>query len=269
MIDPAAARPAWTRWFLVASACAAIAGVVILILRGPIPQDPAYHCFADGRAWLGIPNFGDVMSNLPFVVFGIMGLGFVFGRNGGKMHETERASWAIFFIGVFLTGWGSGYYHWSPSNATLMWDRVPMAISFAGLVAALVADRISLRAAAWLLIPLALAGVASVFYWDYTERLGRGDLRPYAVVQFAPLVMIPSVAVAFAGRRIQTRTLMHALAWYVIAKVLEELDHQVYDMLHARGIHMISGHSLKHIAASIAPLVILLGVRGQSSADSV
>jgi len=253
---------AWTRWFLGASLIAAIGGVIGLWLHGAIPQDPHYHCFADGRAWLGIPNFSDVMSNLPFVVFGVMGLVWVFTKAVRlALAETERAAWAIFFVGVFLTGFGSGYYHWAPSNATLVWDRIPMAISFAGLVAALVADRLSLKAAAWLLMPLAAAGVASVFYWDYTERAGRGDLRPYAIVQFAPLVMIPSVAVAFKGRWIRTGTLMHALAWYVAAKVLEALDHQVFDLLTVNGIALVSGHSLKHIAASIGPLVILLGLK--------
>lgn len=254
-------NPMWTRWFLVLSALLAIGGIIGMLLHGPIPQDPHYHCFADGRAFLGIPNFCDVMSNLPFVVFGTMGLGMVLDQRGRAMHETERAAWTIFFVGVFLTGFGSGYYHWAPTNATLVWDRVPMAISFAGLVAALVADRLSLKTAAWLLMPLALAGVASVFYWDYTERAGRGDLRPYAIVQFAPLVMIPSVAVAFSARRLRTSTLMHALAWYIAAKVLEALDHQVFDLLTINGVALISGHSLKHIAASIGPLVILLGLR--------
>jgi FtsH-binding integral membrane protein len=255
------AKPVWTRWFLAVSALLAVGGIVAMLLHGPIPQDPNYHCFADGRSFLGIPNFCDVLSNAPFVIFGIMGLGFALGTRGKAMHETERAAWTIFFVGVFLTGFGSGYYHWAPSNSTLVWDRVPMAISFAGLVAALVADRLSLKAATWLLMPLALAGVASVFYWDYTERAGRGDLRPYAIVQFAPLVMIPSVAVAFTTRRLRTPILMHALAWYIAAKVLEALDHQVFNLLTINGVALISGHSLKHIAASIGPLVILLGLK--------
>lgn len=261
MIAKPANRPAWTRWFFGISLLLALAGVVGLILHGPIPQDPNYHCFADGRPWFGVPNFGDVMSNLPFVVFGIMGLRLILGRGGRNLHQTERAAWTIFFVGVFLTGFGSGYYHWAPSNGTLVWDRVPMAISFAGLVAALVADRLSMRAAAWLLAPLAILGVASVFYWDYTERLGKGDLRPYAIVQFAPLVMIPSVSMAFTARTIRTGTLMHALAWYILAKVLETFDHEVYHMLNIGGIQLTSGHTLKHVAASIGPLVILLGLK--------
>jgi len=262
MIADSGGKPIWTTLFLGVSVFVALAGVVGLALHGPIPQDPAYHCFADGRAWLGVPNFGDVMSNLPFAVFGAMGLALILGTRGRTLHETERAAWTIFFVGVFLTGFGSGYYHWSPSNGTLVWDRVPMAISFAGLIAALLADRVSVRAAAWLLAPLALIGVATVFYWDYTERVGRGDLRPYAIVQFAPLMMIPSVAMAFTARTIRTATLMHALGWYMLAKVLETFDHQVYHMLQVGGVQLTSGHTLKHIAASIGPLVILLGLRG-------
>ena len=41
----------------------------------------------------------------------------------------------MFFLGLFLTGFGSGYYHWEPTNDTLVLDRLPMTILFAGVVA--------------------------------------------------------------------------------------------------------------------------------------
>jgi len=38
----------------------------------PIAQSQVYHNFADQRSILGIPNFLDVASNLPFFIFGIL-----------------------------------------------------------------------------------------------------------------------------------------------------------------------------------------------------
>ena len=43
----------------------AVAAWVVLRME-PVPQDPAYHQFADARPWLGIPNFQNVASNLPW-----------------------------------------------------------------------------------------------------------------------------------------------------------------------------------------------------------
>jgi len=47
---------------------------IIALLIPPIPQPLSYHNFADHRSWLGIPNFNDVASNLPFAIVGILGL---------------------------------------------------------------------------------------------------------------------------------------------------------------------------------------------------
>src|SRR5262245_63120081 len=96
------------------------ASLAILPLLPPIPQDPSYHQFADQRTLLGIPHFWNVVSNLPFVLVGAIGL-WQFGR--------DRASFVL-FLGVFLTGFGSAYYHWDPNDDTLFWDRLPMALTF-------------------------------------------------------------------------------------------------------------------------------------------
>jgi len=48
-----------------------IAVVVVASLVPRIPQPQSYHDFADQRAGLGIPNFGDVASNLLFAVSGV------------------------------------------------------------------------------------------------------------------------------------------------------------------------------------------------------
>ncbi|MGH7060975.1 MAG: hypothetical protein ACREFH_11345, partial [Stellaceae bacterium] len=86
-----------------------------LLLLPAIPQDPAYHLFADARSLFGIPNFWNVVSNLPFIAVGAVGL----ARFRGNPAEI------VLFSGFLLTGIGSSYYHWDPNDGTLFWDRLP------------------------------------------------------------------------------------------------------------------------------------------------
>src|SRR5262245_54252564 len=76
-----------------------------LMLLPPIPQDQDYHQFADQRIIIGIPNFWNVVSNLPFLAVGAAGL--------RRFRDNPAA--IVFFLGVFLTGIGSSYYHWDPN----------------------------------------------------------------------------------------------------------------------------------------------------------
>jgi len=62
------------------------ASLSILPLLPPIAQDPSYHQFADQRTLLGIPNFWNVVSNLPFVLVGPGGF--------GNSVATEQASFS-------------------------------------------------------------------------------------------------------------------------------------------------------------------------------
>jgi len=81
------------------------------------------------------------------------------------------------FVGVFLTGIGSSYYHLYPDNRTLVWDRLPMTIAFMALFGAIVGEYISRRAARELFAPLLgllqhlLAAVAPyLFYRALRQR---------------------------------------------------------------------------------------------------
>jgi len=74
--------------------------LLFLILMPPLPQDQSYHAFADRCTLLGIPNFWDVVSNLPFAVVGLIGL--------LTFHDFAAR---IVFLGIFATAFGSAYYH--------------------------------------------------------------------------------------------------------------------------------------------------------------
>jgi len=224
----------------------------------PIAQDPSYHDFADKRGWLGIPNFGDVMSNLPFLFFGLMGVGAVYsGRSDFFTMDGERIPWQVFFVGTFLVGFGSGYYHWEPNNHTLVWDRLPMTIAFMSFVSVVVMERLHEKGGLILLPVLLIVGAASVFYWDHTESLGHGDLRPYALVQFLPMLLLPLMFWLLSARYSGLKYLGYALLWYMLAKVLEHFDRGIFAMTG----EVISGHTLKHISASIAVLMMVLYVK--------
>ncbi len=223
-----------------------------------IPQPLAYHHFADQRAWLGIPNFGNVISNLPFAIFGFMGLAFLLRANSAGLFRDsrERIPWAFFFLGIFLTTLGSAYYHWHPDNSTLVWDRLPMTIAFTSLIAALFAERISLRAGLLALGPLLFLGAASVVYWHFTELQARGDLRFYFAVQASAFLLTILCLFLFRSPYTRARDLGLAAASYFLAVASEQLDHQVFALT-----RMVSGHTLKHIAASFTGYWILRMLR--------
>jgi len=238
--------------------------IIALVVTGltftlpPIAQDPEYHNFADKRAWLSIPNFGDVMSNLPFLLFGLMGVSTVYlARSDRFTLVGERIPWQVFFIGTFLVGFGSGYYHWEPNNHTLVWDRLPMTIAFMSFFAVVIMERINEKGGLLLLPVLLIAGAASVFYWDHTELLGHGDLRPYALVQFLPMLLLPLMFWLLPARYKGLKYLGYGIFWYMLAKVLEHFDRNIFALTD----DVISGHSLKHISASIAVFMMVLYVK--------
>lgn len=252
--------------FLVAMFLAAAARVFTL---EPVPQSLLYHGFADTRSWLGIVNFGDVISSLPFAVTGGIGLLYVLGSpgRGTFVHRADHWPYASFFIGVALVSAGSTYYHLAPDNARLFWDRLPMTIAFMALFSAFIADRVHRRIGIFWLLPVVLcAGLASVVYWDFSESLGRGDLRWYILVQFYPMAALPVICWLFPARRYTSGWYpAWLIGWYAAAKVLEFLDAGIFELLG----HTLSGHTLKHLASAIAVLVVIRMIASPAKSASI
>lgn len=245
--------PGLSRRSLALIALGAVALIAGFEFTDPIPQDPAYHLFADDRKLFGVVNALNVLSNLPFVIAGAWGLVYVL-RHKSLVGELA-AAYTVFFLGVFLTGFGSGYYHLAPANEALVWDRLPMTIGFSGLFAAVTGEFVSTRLGRQLLLPLLVVGAGSVAYWAATETRGAGDLRPYAVVQFLPMLLVPVIlAVRGRGRR-TARYFWAVMLFYVLSKVAEFYDADVFSSLRA-----VSGHSLKHLLASLSSVALLVGL---------
>jgi hypothetical protein len=222
---------------------AALAIAAAAILMGafpPLAQDPAYHRFADRRAIAGIPNFWNVVTNLPFLAVAIWGLR-AFRSPAAFLEGWERAAYGILLLGVALVAFGSGYYHANPDSATLVWDRLPMTVVFMSLLAATIGERTSMSAGKWLLGPLLAAGVGSVAWWAAT-----GDLRAYVLAQFYPVAAMPLMLGLFPPRYTGTRGLWAMVGFYVLAKILESFDGPIAAVLST------GGHPWKHLAAAAA-----------------
>jgi Ceramidase len=214
-----------------------LASLFGLLLLPPIVQNQNYHDFADQRTLFGIPHFWNVVSNIPFIGIGAVGL-WQFGRSPATM---------LLFLGIFLTGFGSSYYHLQPNDQTLFWDRLPMAIGFMAILAITIEERVDRRAGAILLWPLTAIGMFSLLLWRWT-----GDLRLYAWVQFFPCVALPLIFLFFAPKFSGTIYWLIAAMLYALAKLFEFYDSAIY----SAGT-ILSGHTLKHFAAAAACGVLL------------
>jgi hypothetical protein len=241
--------------------------VAAALLIPAMPQPLDYHDFADQRAMLGIPNFMDVTSNAGFVLVGLAGLAVTLGGRGSFEWQPERLPYTVFFVGIALTGVGSAYYHLAPDNESLVWDRLPMTVAFMSLVAAQIGDRVDARAGLAALGPMLAVGAWTVFYWIQTERAGAGNVIPYAVLQGYSMVILLAMALVHESRYTRGRDIAWVFAWYLAAKVFEELDRQVFAL---GGI--VSGHTLKHVAGAVAALfvvrMLVLRVPQQAAAAS-
>ncbi|HAT31295.1 MAG TPA: hypothetical protein DCW29_10725 [Janthinobacterium sp.] len=72
-------------------------------------------------------------------------------------------------------------------------------------------------------------------------------MRPYLLLQMAPLVLIPLLQ--WRRPRRERLAFGAALGLYLLAKFCEVADHAIFDAL-----GFVSGHTLKHLLASAAAL---------------
>jgi hypothetical protein len=214
-----------------------VASVAGLLLLPTIPQDQSYHLFADCRTVAGIPNFWNIVSNLPFVAIGAAGL---------RRFRDDPAT-IVLFLGFFLTGIGSSYYHWDPNDGTLFWDRLPMTLSFAAILALGVKERMNARAGAILLWPLLAIGLFSLLLWRWTD-----DLRLYFWAQFSPCFALLLLFLLYPPKYTGTYYWLIAAALYGLAKVFEFSDQAIFSLG-----YVVSGHTVKHLAAAAACFMIL------------
>lgn len=220
------------------------AALLALAYLGPaLPASAGQHDFADRRMFWAIPYTFDVLSNLPFACAGVCGLALLH-RVAPRIPDcAARAFATLFFAGLLCTAAGSALYHWQPQDSGLVWDRMGMALPFAGLIGLAAANRVSARAGwaaggAWL-----LAGPLAVLCWSQ-----RGNLLPWAVVQLGGMLVVLLLAALPRRAGALALRLWLVIALYALAKLFEAADHALF----AASGQTISGHSLKHLLAAAA-----------------
>lgn len=221
--------------------------LILTALLAPAMPAAAWHIphFVDDRTWLGVPNAGDVLSNLAFLAMGVWGT----ERLRARRDAPVGASW--FFVGLILTCLGSGFYHLDPdAPQRLVADRLGMAVAFAGFLGIAASERISARAGEAVLVLTMIAGLLAAW-------VARENLTPWVVLQFGGMAL--AVGLAFTRPRPGALgvPLGGALFFYVLAKLLELGDVTLFE---ATG-HMVSGHTLKHLAAALAAWPVIRALR--------
>jgi len=231
---------------LIFLSCITVIGITIVFSMKPIAQNINYHNFIDSQTIFNIPNFNNVISNIGFILLSFLGF--------AKVKSTNKKSDLLYFLlsGIFLTGIGSGYYHWNPNNSTLVFDRLPMVIVFMTFFTFILANYIINKDYKTYFTLLLGTGIMSVLYWSYTESLGVGDLRPYILVQFLPIILIPIILLLFKQKNNNSYYIFPVLAFYILAKLSEHFDEFIYNV----SGEIISGHSIKHFLAAIAAYYI-------------
>ena len=233
-----------------------------MILVPAIPQDLEFHNFSDQRTLLNIPHFWNVVSNVPFVLIGLIGLYQISKNAFSGILEDLIIPYKIFFLGLILVGLSSGYYHLDPTNNSLVWDRMAITISFMSFFTISIGESVSIRVASKIFLPLLIIGILSVIYWHHTETLEEGDLRIYAMVQFLPIVLIPIMLMIYGSVLSGRSWILSIILCYGIAKAAEMYDGRIYEMTG------FSGHSLKHLIAAVGAYVFLLSFKFRKPLNS-
>ena len=226
--------------------------VVAGLAHGPIGQLANYHDFADHTVLFGIPHACDVLSNIAFALVALWGLTRFPHSVAAAGHGAT--GYRLFLVALLLTAFGSTWYHLAPNDARLVWDRIPVALACAGLIAA-VRGQALCRDSTAATVVLGGFAVASVFWWYVTELQGAGDLRPYLLLQAAPLFLLPLWQRTGGAPRHERLAVGAALACYATAKLFELLDHEV-----AAVAAPLTGHTLKHLVAALAAAILVGGL---------
>ena len=223
-----------------------LAAVALILVAWPlaplIRQDQGYHAFADQREWLGVTNAADVLSNLAFALVGVVGVGALLSRRRTRFNSAAEIGLWLIALGILGTAFGSAWYHLNPTDATLVWDRLPMTIVFAGVLGAAIAQRLGEDAGRWSLAVLPLFGVASVVYWKST-----GDLSLYMLLQLGGIVAL-TLLLVLARDRGDPIPWLSVVVFYLAAKLAEMGDRAVWNATDG----LVAGHAIKHLLAAAA-----------------
>ncbi len=221
--------------------------LTLVALLAPALPASAWHIphFVDTRTWLGVPNAGDVLSNLAFLAMGAWGLLRL------RAHPDAPAGAGCLFVGLILTCIGSCIYHLDPdAPQRLLADRLGMAVAFAGFLGIAASERISVRAGQAVVVLVTVAGLLAAW-------VARENLTPWVVVQFGGMALAVGLALTRPRPGALGVSLGGVIFFYALAKLFELGDVTIFE---ATG-HIVSGHTLKHLAAALAAWPVIRALR--------
>jgi hypothetical protein len=221
----------------------------------PLVQPADYHHFADTRLICGVHNGADVLSNLAILAAGLVNLHWCWRHRASG--AVQMPSLLTVSLGFVMAAAGSAVYHLRPTDATLVWDRLPMTVIFAGVLAMLYTS-VTGRRVLWLqLASLVAAAMLTALIW---ARFG--ELWPYALLQFGGLAAVVGFTIS---RKVANPSGWWALICsYGVAKLFEMFDASIW----VATDHVLAGHSLKHIACGAAGVALLGIVKPLRSSES-
>jgi hypothetical protein len=228
-----------------------LTGLIILILLAiflpSIEQNQNYHNFADQRVLFGVNNAFDTLSNLAFIIVGALGLVNFYNNQYIKISNSFSVILNLFFISIILTGLGSSFYHLSPNDFTLVFDRLAMSLVFASILAMLAYLKISPRFGLHTLAELLILAPLTVLIWNYN-----GNLTPYVVLQFGGIILV-ILTLLLTKTRMQGPCFTSLIILYGAAKLVEFYDEKIFNLSQ----NLISGHTLKHLIAALAVIIFV------------
>lgn len=207
----------------------------------------SYHSFADSNSVCGIHNGLNVLSNLSFAFAGLLAC-FHYWKN----KVTDINLWIV-ALGAILVCFGSAYYHYTPSDHTLFWDRLPMSLVFSGILMYSIIE-LNLIPNIKNKIKFSLGylffSVICVVLWYAGSLSNTSILGPYVFLQFGgmALLMYMGYLAYNRGNKDLYKKIAGVIVCYLMAKIFEHYDGAVYMLTDA----LISGHTIKHIISAIA-----------------
>jgi hypothetical protein len=223
---------------------AILISVIFIAALAPITQSLEYHQFAEQRVIGSIPHFGDVLSNLAFIILGVLLLVESTNWNYVEIYRGQKTLFKSLAYSSIILGFGSGYYHWAPTNYTLAWDRATMVLGFAVIFydSCVRYDIFSKKGILQGTFITSILFLGTVIFWMISSRL-----EPYVFVQFFTMFILVVLAVK-NYKEVPSKHLFNMFIWYALAKLFENQDKLIFAM----SGNFISGHTLKHIAYALA-----------------
>ncbi len=230
--------------------------ISILFIWKDLPhQDPSsYFNFGDQLRIFNIPHFTDVISNLVFLIAGLIGIIQLLKVQKKRATLSQISAWVLSLSSLLLC-FASGYFHWTPMPETLVWDRLPLSLCFASMIMLLLSDRLN-EIGDKILLPLFIILILGSPLLALGTYYGYQDVRPYVILQLSSILVVIYLFLVTKKNKLSQRSLFFLLLFYVLAKAFEVLDHSIFDMT-----GFLSGHNLKHFSAGLAIALFSLDFR--------